>query len=350
MKLTNHILEKVKNNIRITAEDGLDLFASDDLVGIGGIANFIKQKQHQNHVSYIINKQINPTNVCILSCSFCDFAHKKNQPGSYEMSIKEILNHCSEDLKEVHIVSGLNADWPFEFYVEIIKKIHQTYPSIQIKAYTAVEIDFFSRTSKKSISSVLSTLKEAGVICLPGGGAEVFSDRVRESLFKTKIDANQWLNIHRQAHMLGLKSNATLLYGHIETVEERVQHILKLRKLQDETNGFLSFIPLPYQISSAKLVSRPTSIIDNLKTIAIARILLDNFEHIKSYWVTMGEESATISLLFGADDIDGTIGNEKIMHAANKTNPISMTQKKLEFIIQSSGNVPTQRDALYRYL
>jgi aminodeoxyfutalosine synthase len=231
--------------------------------------------------------------------------------------------------------------------LDVIRVIKDKYPKIQIKAYTAVEIDFFARREKTSITEILKKMIDVGVVCIPGGGAEVFSERVRKSLFPFKIGAPKWLEVHRTAHQLGLKSNSTLLYGHMETIEERLNHMLKLRDLQDETQGFLSFIPLAYQPGTTKVVQNQTSVIDDLKTIAISRLLLDNFPHIKAYWVTMGEDTASMALNYGADDIDGTIGEEKIMHAALASSPIKMARERLIALIRESNRVPVERDCLY---
>lgn len=346
-EILERVWKKTQNQERISREEGIALFQSSDLLKLGKIANFIKEQKTGNRVTYVVNRQINPTNICILSCKFCDFATKKNRANAYAMTIEEILFKCSDDLKEVHIVGGLHPDWGFKDYLEIVGAIHKKFPQIQIKAYTAVEIDFFAKRERCSHREILLRLKEAGLVCLPGGGAEVFSERVRKALFPFKIGAPTWLAIHRTAHELGIRSNSTLLYGHIETYEERVEHILKLRELQDETGGFLSFIPLAYQPGKTKVVERQASAIEDLKTIAVSRILLDNFDHIKSYWVTMGEEIASLALQFGADDLDGTIGEEKIMHAAEAHSPISMAKERLEFLIRSAGRIPVVRDALY---
>ncbi len=346
-KNLERVQEKVNAGERLFREEGLKLFSASDILALGKIADGIKKRRHGNKVTYVVNRQINPTNICVLSCKFCDYATKKNRPNAYAMTLEEILNHCSPDLKEVHIVGGLYHEWPFKFYLDIVRAIHEKFPAIQIKAYTAVEIDFFARMEKCSIEKILTRLKEAGLVCLPGGGAEVFSERVRKALFPFKIGAPRWLEIHKTAHQLGIRSNSTLLYGHIETHEERVDHMLKLRELQDETKGFLSFIPLAYQAGKGKVVSHSVSSLEDLKTIAIARILLDNFDHIKSYWVTMGEETASMALHFGADDLDGTIGKEKIMHAADATSPLGMAKERLEQLILSANGIPLERDALY---
>ena len=341
------VWEKVQKNVRISPEEALALFDTLDLLGLGKIANFIKEKRTGNRATFVVNRQINPTNLCVLSCKFCDFASKKGRPNAYAMSLDEVLSKCSADLREVHIVGGLHHEWAFEDYLAIVREIHKKFPLIQIKAYTAVEIDFFAKIEKCSVREILTRLKDAGLVCLPGGGAEVFSERVRKALFPFKIGAPRWLEIHKTAHDLGLRSNSTLLYGHMETFEERVEHMNKLRSLQDETGGFLSFIPLAYQTGKTNIIQRPASAVDDLKTMAISRIFLDNFDHIKSYWVTLGEETASLALSFGADDLDGTIMEERIMHAAEAASPVGMARERLERLIRSAGRIPIERDALY---
>ncbi len=344
------IWAKVRSDDRISRDEAIRMFRTDDMIGLGRIANHVKEKKTGQTVTYVVNRQINPTNLCVLSCRFCDFAAKKKSPHAYEMSMDDILAKCSDDLSEVHIVGGLHHEWSFERYLGIVREIHERFPKVQVKAYTAVEIDFFAKMEKCSVTNILSRLKEAGLVCLPGGGAEVFSERVRKALFPFKIGAPRWLEIHRTAHSLGIRSNSTLLYGHMETHEERVDHMLKLRDLQDETKGFLSFIPLAYQPGKTQVVARQVSALEDLKTIAISRILLDNFDHIKSYWVTMGEETASMALHFGADDLDGTIGEEKIMHFADAGSPVGMAKDRLEYLIRSAGRTPVERDALYNHV
>jgi len=339
--------KKVQEGVRLNAEEGLALFQTDDLLGLGFMANVVKEKKTGDWGTFVVNRQINPTNVCVLSCHFCDYATTINRPNAYVMSREDILSKCSEELSEVHIVSGLYNGWTFDRYLDVIRIVKAGYPRIQIKAYTAVEVDFFTRIAKLSLREVLMEMIKAGTVCLPGGGAEVFSERVRKALFPFKIGSARWLEIHKTAHELGLRSNATLLYGHIETLEERVTHMVKLRELQDVTKGFLSFIPLAYQPGQTKVVEHQTSSVDDLKTIAVSRLMLDNFEHIKAYWVTVGEETASMALHFGADDLDGTIGEEKIMHAARAASPFSMARERLIQLVREAGRVPVERDGLY---
>ncbi|MBV9080516.1 MAG: CofH family radical SAM protein, partial [Elusimicrobia bacterium] len=331
---------KVQAGERLSFEDGVTLFRSNDVHGLGAIANWVKERKTGDRATFVMNRQINPTNVCVLSCHFCDYATKESRPNAYVMTIDNILSKLNDELTEVHIVSGLYRGWTVEQYLDVIRQIKKAFPKIQIKAYTAVEIDFFARREQTTVGKILERMIEAGTVCLPGGGAEVFSERVRKALFPFKIGAPKWLEVHRTAHKLGLRSNSTLLYGHMETIEERVTHILKLRDLQDETKGFLSFIPLAYQPGTTKVVQRQASVLEDLKTIAVSRLLLDNFDHIKAYWVTMGEDTASVALNYGADDIDGTIGEEKIMHAAQASSPIQMARERLITLIREAGKTP----------
>ena len=348
--ILEHIAAKVQQQERLTRDEALDLYKAEDIIRLGRLADQVKQRRWQNKAHFVINRQINPSNVCVLSCKFCDFATKRGRPNAYEMTIEEVVAKCNPELHEVHIVGGLHPDWPWQYYLDMFRAIKTNFPQIQIKAWTAVEIDYFSKKFRLTIQQVLEQMREAGLVALPGGGAEVFSERVRKALFPFKLGAPRWLEIHKIAHQMDIPTNATLLYGHMETLEERVDHMLKLRDLQDQTKGFMSFIPLAYQPGNTKVVYRQASAIDDLKTIAISRLLLDNFPHIKAYWVTMGEEIASVALHFGADDIDGTIGEERIMHAADASSPASLTRGRLVDLIRSSGCTPVERDALYRTL
>jgi len=345
--LLERVAQRFQPGERLTREEAIALFETRDVVGLGRLAGATKRERFGERAHFVINRQINPSNVCVLSCRFCDFATKRGRPNAYEMTLQEILERCSPELREVHIVGGLHPDWPWSFYLEMFHAIKAAFPQIQLKAWTAVEIDYFSKKFRLSVEDVLGQLQAAGLAALPGGGAEVFSERVRKALFPFKIGAPRWLEIHRIAHRLGIPTNATLLYGHMETHAERVDHMLKLRALQDETGGFMSFIPLAYQPGSTQVVARQASAIEDLKTIAVARVLLDNIPHIKAYWVTMGEEIASVALQCGADDLDGTIGEERIMHAADAASPVSLTRGRLVELIREAGCVPVERDALY---
>lgn len=344
------IWEKILRGEELNFEDGLTLYKSSDLISIGKMAHWLQREKNGDAVYFVVNQKIEPTNICVLSCKFCDFAVKKNSPTAYEMTIEEILSKLNPELLEVHITGGLHPDWEWEYYVGMVREIKKHFPKIDVKAFTAVEIDFFSKKFKKSIEEVLLELKEAGLRTLPGGGAEVFSERVRRLLFNQKIGAKRWLEIHKKAHQLGIRSNATLLYGHIETIEERINHLLMLRDLQKETSGFLSFIPLAFQPGDTGIKPRNqfTSAIDDLKTIAISRLMLNNFEHIKAYWVMLTEELAAVALNFGADDMDGTVGGERIAHDAGAISPMQLAKNKLIKIINDANKIPVERDIFYK--
>ena len=339
--------EKVLDQERLSLEDGIRLFETSDLPAVGRMADHVKSQRDGDRVFFVLNRQLNPTNICVLSCSFCDFAKNKGDPDAYEMSMEEILAHVDHEIKEVHMVGGHHPDWPFEKYEEIVRTIHESFPDVQIKAFTAAEIDYFYRRWKIPPEESLIRLKEAGLRSMPGGGAEVFSNRVHKLLFAGKSNADRWLEIHRTAHHMGIPSNATLLYGHIETYQERVEHMLRLRELQDETGGFLAFIPLEYQVGDTHLVPRQASAIDDLKTVAAARLLLDNFPHIKAYWVMISEQTASVALHFGANDLDGTIGRERIAHAAKASSPVGLARERMVQMIKDARKVPVERDALY---
>lgn len=344
------VLDKLRAGARLGFDDGMRLFDTEDFLGLGVLANQAKEEHTGDEAYFVINQQINPSNLCVLSCKFCEFAAKRGDAKAYEMTMEEMLARCGGDVSEVHIVGGLHPDWPFEFYLDIVREIRSRFPRIQIKAYTAVEVDYFSRIAKIPIEGVLEKLREAGMNTMPGGGAEVFSERVRKELFPQKIGAEPWLRIHRLAHRMGIRSNATLLYGHIETREERVAHMLRLRELQDETRGFLSFIPLAFQVGNTGIVERPASAMEDLRTIAVSRLLLDNFTHIKAYWVMLGLDVTPMALNFGADDLDGTIGKETIAHMAGAESPAGLTRSYIVNMIRQAGRVPVVRDGLYNRL
>lgn len=352
------IWEKVLAGVRLDAADGLALLETVDLPALGRMADHAARSRNGDRVQFVVNRQINPTNLCVLSCVFCDFAAKPGDDHAYEQSLEEVLAQVSDDLSEVHIVGGLHPKWGFDRYLEIVREIRLRHPTVQIKAWTAVEIDWFARLEKTSIEDILLRLREAGLDSLPGGGAEVFSDRVRQETFKTKIGRRRWFEVHRAAHRMGLLSNATLLYGHIETLAERVEHLLQLRAAQDEakdeandeapaTAGFASFIPLALQPGNTGLAERQASVLEDLRTVACARLLLDNFPHIKAYWVMLGEDSAAMALNFGASDLDGTIGEEKIAHFAQASSPVGLARERLIRMIRGAGKTPVERDALY---
>jgi aminodeoxyfutalosine synthase len=280
------VFKKLQSGERLTFEDGIILFKTNDIISLGKMASFIQQQKSGDAVYFVLNQKIEHTNVCVLSCKFCDFATKKGKPDAYEMTIEEIISKITPEIKEVHITGGMPPDWEWERYLDIVRKIHDKFPEADIKAYTAVEIDFFHKKFKMPIEEILRQLQSVGLKTMPGGGAEIFTERVRKLLFPQKIGAKGYLEVHKTAHRLGIPTNCTMLYGHIETIEERIIHLIKLREAQDETGGFLSFIPLAFQPGSTgiKPKNQFTSAIDDLKTIAVSRLMLDNIPHIKAYW------------------------------------------------------------------
>ena len=345
------VWEKVRAGERLDADDGLACLETADILALGRIADRVKQKKSGDWVYFVINRYINPTNVCVLSCSFCDFARKKGEDGAFEHSAEDIVRMIDPDIREVHIVGGHHPDWPFEYYEDLVRSIRRARPLAQIKAFTAAEIDYFGRRWKIEPREALVRLKAAGLHSMPGGGAEVFSPRLQKALrFTGKAGGDRWLEIHRIAHGLGIRSNATILYGHIETYAERVEHLLRLRALQDETAGFLTFIPLLYQVGDTRLVPRLASPIEGLRMVATSRLMLDNFPHVEAYWVMMGEAAASIALHFGADDVNGTLVDERIAHAARAESPAGLAREQILRMIRDAGKVPVERDALYNVL
>ncbi len=345
------VWEKVRAGERLDAADGVACLETSDLLALGRMADFVKRKKSGDWVYFVINRYINPTNVCVLSCAFCDFARKKGEAGAFEHSAEDIVRMIDPDIREVHIVGGHHPDWPFEYYEDLVRTIRRERPLAQIKAFTAAEIDYFWRRWKIEPREALVRLKTAGLHSMPGGGAEVFSPRLQKALRYTgKAGADRWLEIHRIAHGLGIRSNATILYGHIETHAERVDHLLRLREAQDETAGFLTFIPLLYQVGDTRLVPRQASPIDGLRMVATSRLVLDNFPHVEAYWVMMGEETASIALHFGADDVNGTLVDERIAHAAKAESPAGLAREQILRMIRDAGKVPVERDALYNVM
>ncbi len=350
------VAEKVMAGDRLGFEDAVTLFRSNDLLAIGYLANSVRQKLYGKLTYFNVNRHINPTNVCVASCRLCAFGRKPDAPGAYTMALEEAFRIAGENwteaVTEFHIVGGLHPDLPFQYYVDLIRGLRERFPTVHLKAFTAVEIAYYSHISKLSIREILGNLKEAGLGSLPGGGAEIFAPAVRRVICDHKIGAYTWLKVHRTAHELGLHSNATMLYGHIESAEDRVDHMLQLRNLQDETHGFQTFIPLafhPANTELGKLVPhRETTGFTDLKNVAISRLVLDNFPHIKAYWIMMTPRVAQVALRFGADDIDGTVVEEKIYHDAGATTPQAMTRQQLIRLIRETGLEPFERDTLYR--
>jgi aminodeoxyfutalosine synthase len=344
---------KVQAGERLTFDDGLALYRSGDILAIGWMANAVRERLHGDIAYFNVNRHINPTNVCVASCRLCAFGKKKGDRGTYTMALEEAWETAGKGLTEAvtefHIVGGLHPDLAFEYFMDLVRGLKERYPKVHIKAFTMVEVAFLAKRGKMTIEETLRRMKEAGVDSCPGGGAEIFADRVRHIICDHKIDGGEWLETARLAHKIGLKSNATMLYGHVENDEDRVDHMLRLRKLQDETGGFQTFIPLAFHPDNTALAHIPkTTGIMDLKQIAIGRLLLGNFPHIKSYWQMVSPEMAQISLRFGADDIDGTVIEEKIYHDAGATTPQGMRRSDLVRLITEAGRVPFERDTMYR--
>src|SRR6202795_3909345 len=346
------IAQKVLAGERLSADDGLALYQSHDLLAIGWLANHVREQRHGNITYYNVNRHINPTNVCVAHCRLCAFGRSPDSPGAYTFALEEIWKRAAdgvaEGATEFHIVGGLHPDLPFEYYLDLIRGLKQRFPQVHLKAFTMVEVGYYARISKLSIIDTLLAMKNAGVDSLPGGGAEIFHPRVRKIICDHKVSGQMWLQIARTAHEIGLRSNATMLYGHIETPEERVAPLPQLRALQDQTHGFVPFIPLSFPPANTALSHLPISTgIDDLKTIAVSRLLLDNFDHIKAYWIMLTPRIAQVALRFGANDLDGTVVEEKIYHDAGATTPEFMTRAELERLIRAAGRVPVERDTLY---
>jgi aminodeoxyfutalosine synthase len=356
LRITDPRLEPVAKKVlageRLSAEDGLALFQSNDLLAVGWLANHVREKKHGDITYFNVNRHINPTNVCVAHCKLCAFGRSPDSPGAYTFSLDQMYARAAEGVSEgateFHIVGGLHPDLPFEFYLDLIRGLKQRFPQVHLKAFTMVEVGYYARIAKLSIKETLEAMKNAGVDSLPGGGAEIFHPRVRKIICDHKVSGQRWLEIARTAHEIGLKSNATMLYGHIETPEERVDHLIQLRETQDKTHGFVTFIPLQFHPANTGISDVPPATgFDDLKTIAVARLMLDNFDHIKAYWIMLTPRVAQIALSFGANDLDGTVVEENIYHDAGATTPEFMSRNELERLIRAAGREPVERDTAY---
>ncbi len=346
------ILEKVKAGERLNREDGIRLYNTNNLLALGYMANLVRERINGSNTYFVKNYYLNYTNICELDCKFCSFFRKEGQDGAFLMSLEEIFRTVESDkenITEMHMVGGLHNGLPYDYYLKLLRGIKQIDPRIHIKAFTAVEIDFFARLYGLTVEKVLLDFKEAGLDAMPGGGAEIFSERVRAKMFADKIGADEWISVIKTAHKLGIPSNATMLYGHMEKIEERVDHLIRLREVQDETKGFFAFIPLAYHPHVEDSTQWATGV-DNLKSIAVGRLMLDNFPHIKAYWISMGPKVAQISLGFGADDLDGTVRDERVFRMAGASTETSLTKRQLVKLIKDAGRIPIERDALYNTL
>jgi aminodeoxyfutalosine synthase len=376
--MLGRITGKVLAGERLSKDDAVELFKTDDIFSLGKLASHVAEQKNGKKVFFIRNRHINPTNICVNRCRFCAFSRSKEEEGAFELTIDEIIEKLQPyysdlsntslspfnsplskgryrgvkevkgGIKEVHIVGGLHPDRPFEYYLNMLAAIKKNFPALHIKAFTAVEIDYLSRIGGLSLEETLRTLKRHGLDVMPGGGAEIFEGKVRDRLCPEKISGERWLEVMETAHKLGIKTNATMLYGHIETYEDRVDHLFALRDLQDRTGGFQAFVPLSYHPKDNDVGGSFLSGIDDLRTIAVSRTVLDNFDHITAYWIMLGEKISQLSLLFGADDLSGTIIEEKITHAAGALSSESMTPEELSHLITVAGRIPVERDCFYR--
>jgi aminodeoxyfutalosine synthase len=347
------IERKVMAGERLTEADGLALFAHPNLLELGRLANIVRERRHGDRTYFNRNLRLEVTNVCVASCLFCSFAKlEEGAPGAHTMkhedAWRELESRMDDPPSEIHIVNGLHPGLPFSWYEELLSGFKRIDPRVHLKCFTAVEIHFFARHYGMTYEEVLSRLVRAGLASLPGGGAEIFHPEVRQRISHDKANAEEWLDVHRTAHRMGMRSNATMLYGHIETHAHRVDHLLRLRALQDETKGFQAFIPLAFHPDGNGMRNLPApTAVDDLRTLAVSRLMLDNVEHIKAYWVSSGPDVAQIGLSFGADDIDGTIVHETIYHAAGSGVPQGLTEAELIRLVREAGRIPVERDTLY---
>ena len=344
--------DKVLAGKRISDGDALRLLESKDLNAVGAIADLARQRKVGNRASFIVNRYINYSNYCILSCQFCSFARKKRDQDGFELTIDDMVRKAREALQlgitELHIVGGLHPSLPFSYYTDMLKSLRALDQRLQLKCFTAIEILHLAWLAKMSVARTLSELKEAGLASLTGGGAEIFRKDVRGAIAKGKESAGEWLDVHRVWHRMGGRSTCTMLYGHVESLADRVDHLRQLRALQDETRGFTGFVPLPYQPEDNDIpVKTPPTAFDALRTIAVSRIYLDNFDHITAYWVGMGLKIAQVALSYGADDLHGTIIEEHIFHMAGATSPQFQTERAMVNAIRESGRTPVQRNTFY---
>ena len=356
MSVWEKIEKKAEAGERLSLEEGVFLFRDAELHQLGQLADRVRERKVGKRASYVLNRYLNYSNVCILSCQFCAFARKRREPGTFELSVEEMVEEgrkaVAQGATEIHIVGGLHPSLPYSFYLEMLKELAGIQPKPMLKIFTAIEIRHLAeRVAKKTIEEVLEDLRSAGLDSLTGGGAEIFAPEVRERICKGKETAEEWLEVHRVWHGMGGRSTATMLYGHVETAEQRVDHLERLRGLQDETGGFTGFIPFAFEPSQTRLAElgkiRRASALEELRVIAASRLILDNFDHITAYWISTGLPLAQVALSYGADDLHGTIGEEKIFHMAGAQTPKGETRGNLERAIREAGREPVQRDTFY---
>ncbi|MCX7013724.1 MAG: aminofutalosine synthase MqnE [Candidatus Sumerlaeota bacterium] len=346
------IRDKVLAGERLLHAEGLVLSQTPDLFGLGALANHVRERRNGDKAFFNINRHINYSNVCVAGCEFCAFSRRPGEDGGWTHTLDEIFRKAAEECPpgcaELHVVGGLHPDLPFQYYLDMLAGLRARFPHLHLKAFSAVEIDHLARLSGLGVRDTIRRLKESGLGSLPGGGAEIFSEPLRQRICGHKADARAWLEVHRIAHEEELKSNATMLYGHLESWDERIDHLERLRALQDQTGGFQAFIPLPFQTENLRIqgLKGPSGLTD-LRVMAVSRLLLDNFPHIKAYWVMLGLKTAQVALWFGADDLDGTVVEEAIGHMAGASTPQALTLADLERLIVEAGRRPVLRDTLY---
>ena len=355
VKFFENLRAKVRNGARISDIEALELFQSNDLLAIGELAALANRRQNGDRVYFNVNRHINYSNICVNRCTFCAFCKGEGDAGAYTLALNDVLAKAAEaaaaGATEIHMVGGLHPDLPFDFYLEMLASIKADNPALHIKAFTAVEIDYFARISGQSVEAVIDELKKAGLESLPGGGAEIFAEDVRELICPEKISGKRWLEVTEKVHRAGLKSNATMLFGHLESYEDRIDHLDRLRRLQDRTGGFQSFIPLAFQPDNTRVPgAKGVGGVDALKTLAISRVYLDNFRHVKAYWIMLGLKIAQVALTFGVNDLDGTVVEEKIGHDAGADSPQAMSKEQIVDLIRKAGRIPVERDTLYHEL
>jgi aminodeoxyfutalosine synthase len=353
------IADKVLASERLGFEDGLRLFKSPDIPTVARLADLVRRRKVGDKAYFVHSLRLSQTNICYVGCTFCGFQRRFGEEGAWDYNLEEVWifvdRHYHPELTEVHIASGHHPRREWGYYLELVRGLTERYPGVQVKAWTAAEIHHFHKLTKRSYRELLLELKEAGLVAMPGGGAEIFAEQVRKKIARNKVTAEGWLDIHRTAHELGIRTNATMLYGHVETLEDRIDHMLRLRRLQDETGGFFSFIPLAFQPDNNPLArelgtSEFTTGSDDLRNLAVARLMLDNFDHIKGYWVMITPEMTQVTLSAGVSDIDGTIKDERIAHASGATTELGLSEEELVRLIRDAGRVPVKRDALYNEL
>ncbi len=354
------IADKVLEGRRLDAADGMTLYRTRDVGTLARLADIVRERKVGAKAYFVHSLRLSQTNLCYVGCTFCGFQRRFGEDGVWDMDLDDVWAYVREhhhpELTEIHISSGHHPKRPWQYYLDLVRGLTEHFPGVQVKAWTAAEIHHFTRITRprKSYREVLSELKDAGLVAMPGGGAEIFAERVRQKIARAKVSAQGWLDVHRTAHELGIPTNATMLYGHIETLEERLDHMLRLRALQDESPGFFSFIPLAFQPDNNPLAhelgTRFTTGLDDLRNLAVARLVLDNFPHIKGYWIMITPELTQVSLSAGVSDIDGTIKDERIAHASGAVTEAGMTEDELVRLVRDAGRVPVRRDALYREL